>query len=236
MNTLSLKNISKIYEHPHTVALHDVTLEVKKAEFVCIVGPSGEGKSTLLKLIAGLEEPTSGIIVRPEKVSMVFQNAALFPWLTVFENIALGLRAQKKQEHEIHIAVHKNLSMVRLDGLEHKLPRELSGGQAQRVGIARALAVDPEVLLLDEPFSALDPKTTFELHEDILKIWRDTKKTIIMVSHIVEEAVSLADRIMLIKNGKVAQEFTIALPYPRREQATSFMHEVQQIHKEFFKD
>ncbi len=125
--------------------------------------------------------------------------------------------------------------MVGLAGSEYKLPRELSGGQAQRVGIARALAVDPEVLLLDEPFSALDVKMAHVLHEDLLRIWRETNKTIIMVSHNIEEAVSLADRVLLVREGRIAAEWPITLPYPRREQAAGFMHDVAAIRREFFK-
>jgi len=218
------------------VALRDVNLSVARGEFVCIIGPSGEGKSTILKLMAGLEEPTAGTIIRPPKVAMSFQSAALFPWLSVFENVALGLRAQKKPEHTIRETVRTQIAMMHLDSLEQKLPRELSGGQAQRVGIARALAVEPDVLLLDEPFSALDPKTTAELHDDLLTIWRTTGKTIVMVSHIIEEAVSLADRVILIKKGTVAKTFPLNFPYPRREQATAYMQEVQEIRTEFFKE
>ena len=235
-NSITLKEVSKTFEHPHTVALRDVSLSVARGEFICIIGPSGEGKSTILKLMAGLEEPTTGTITRPVKVAMAFQSAALFPWLSVFENIALGLRAEKKSEIEIRETVRAQVTMMKLTGLEQKLPRELSGGQAQRVGIARALAVEPDVLLLDEPFSALDPKTTAELHNDLLTIWRTTGKTIVMVSHIIEEAVSLADRIILIKKGTVAKEFPIHLPHPRRAQAVAYMHEVEEIRKEFFRE
>ena len=231
---VALERVRKVYP-PAVVALESVSFCVEQGEFVVLVGPSGEGKSTILRLIAGLEAPTSGTLVRPKRVGMGFQSVALLLWLTVFENVAFGLRAGKLPEKKITETVEKYLTMVGLKGLEQKLPRELSGGQAARVGLARALAVDPEVLLLDEPFAALDAKTTHDLHEDLTRIWQETGKTIIMVSHIIEEAVSLADRIILIKKGSVAAEWTINLPYPRREQAVSYIHEVQKIRKEFFR-
>jgi NitT/TauT family transport system ATP-binding protein len=239
------EKVSKIYEPGNEVALRDVSFSVARGKFFCIIGPSGGGKSTILKLIAGLEKESSGNITKPSQISMVFQAGALLPWLSVFENIALGLRAkkikgkgtEKKKETErmITLTVEKYIEMVGLKGMEEKYPRDLSGGQRQRVGIARALAVDPEVLLLDEPFSALDPKTTEELHKDVLKIWNETKKTIVMVSHSIEEAVSLADDILLIKNYTVDHTFAVNLPRPRQENEETFAHEVMQIRREFFK-
>ena len=232
---VTFKKVSKIFEPQHITAISDINISVEKGEFVCLIGPSGEGKSTILKLIAGLEEPSSGVIEKPPKVAMSFQSAALFPWLTVRENIALGLRVHGRSEKEIDTEISKQVALMHLEGLEEKRPSELSGGQAQRVGIARALAVDPDVLLLDEPFSALDPKTTAEMHSDLISIWKETHKTIIMVSHLIEEAVSLADRILLMKKGTVAEEFSINLPYPRRDAAEGFMRDVERIRKEFFK-
>ena len=168
---------------------------------------------------------------------MVFQTIALFPWLSVFENVALGLRAKHNlPESAIIRTATKYIEMMNMSGFVTKYPHELSGGQRQRVGIARALAINPKVLLLDEPFSALDPKTTAELHDDVIRIWRETGKTIIMVSHLIEEAVSLADRVLLVKKYTVSHEFTIDFPYPRREQAVDFSREVLKIRKEFFKD
>ncbi len=234
-NIIVFDKVSKIYEPNKEVALRDVSFSVKNGEFACIIGPSGGGKSTILKLIAGLEKETSGTITKPEHISMVFQAGALLPWLTVFENVALGLRAKNEPENKIRATVDKYIAMVGLRGMEEKYPRDLSGGQRQRVGIARALAVDPEVLLLDEPFSALDPKTTEELHKDVLAIWTQTKKTIVMVSHLIEEAVSLADSILLIKNYGVDHTFLILLPRPRRENEATFAHEVVQVRREFFK-
>lgn len=234
-NIIVFEKVSKIYEPDKEVALRDASFSVAKGTFMCIIGPSGEGKSTILELIAGLERQSSGTITKPEHISMVFQAGALLPWLTVSDNVALGLRARKEAERTITTMVEKYVGMVGLKGMEGKYPRELSGGQRQRVGIARALAVDPEVLLLDEPFSALDPKTTEELHKDVIRIWTETKKTIVMVSHLIEEAVSLADSVLLVKEHTVAETFSINLPRPRRENEETFAHEVMRVRRAFFK-
>jgi NitT/TauT family transport system ATP-binding protein len=235
MNTIiELKNVGKKYPEEHAPALRSVSFSVAEGEFACIVGPSGCGKTTALKLIAGLDTPTTGEIRKPEKVSMAFQAGALMPWLTVFDNVAFGLRETGLDKREIAHAVERELRAVGMLLMHDKYPAELSGGQRQRVGIARALAVDPAVLLLDEPFSALDPKTTAELHDDVLRIWHETKKTIVMVSHLIEEAVSLADRVILMREGRVDSEYRITLPYPRREDR-GFHDDVMKIRKEFFK-
>ncbi len=212
----------------------DISLSVQTGEFVCLIGASGCGKTTILKIIAGLEKQTAGKVIKPEKISMCFQSGALFPWLSVFENVAMGLRQIGVSGEKLTHEVHKYLSMVNITELREKFPSELSGGQKQRVGIARALSVEPEVLLLDEPFSALDEKTTAELHDDMLKIWKETNKTIVMVSHIIEEAVTLGERVILIKEGKVVEDFKITLPYPRREQEADFAHQVMKIRRAFF--
>lgn len=232
---IEFRGVGKLYPQEKTPAIHDVSFSVKGGEFICLIGASGGGKTTILKLIAGLEDPTEGAITKPKEVAMSFQLGALFPWLTVFENVALGLRARHAHEETIVREVDKELRLVNMLGFKDKYPADLSGGQRQRVGIARALAVDPAVLLLDEPFSALDVMTTAELHDDLVNIWRETKKTIVMVSHLVEEAVSLADRVILMRNGSIAEIFKIDLPYPRREQEAGFGHDVQRIRREFFK-
>jgi NitT/TauT family transport system ATP-binding protein len=234
MNIIEFSRVGKRYQGDSAPALRDVSFSVREGEFVVFVGPSGCGKTTVLKLISGLERPTSGELKKPDNVSMAFQSGALFPWLTVFENAALGLRQKGLPEHDISRIVEHELRTVSMLQFHDKYPAELSGGQRQRVGIARALAVDPQVLLLDEPFSALDPKTTSELHDDVLQIWRATKKTIVMVSHLIEEAVSLADRVILMREGRVDSEYPVTLPYPRREN-DGFHHEVMKIRKEFFK-
>ena len=224
-----------LYPQEKQPALHQVSFAIARGEFVCLIGASGGGKTTVLKLIAGLESPTSGTITKPAEVAMSFQLGALFPWLSVFENVALGLRARNESQDKIVREVDRQLRLVNMLAFKDKYPVDLSGGQRQRVGIARALAVDPAVLLLDEPFSALDVVTTAELHDDLVRIWRETKKTIVMVSHLVEEAVSLADRVILMRSGTVAEVFKIDLAYPRREQEAAFAHDVQKIRREFFK-
>ena len=233
-HVIEFKKVGKTYPGEKKPALRNVSFAVTKGEFVCLVGSSGCGKTTILKLIAGLEEPSKGKIMKPENISMAFQAGALFPWLTVYDNVALGLREKGVPEREVAGAVGRELRAMNMQTFAKKYPADLSGGQRQRVGIARALAVDPEVLLLDEPFSALDPKTTAELHDDIIAIWRRTKKTIVMVSHLIEEAVSLADRVILVRDGSIDEIYKIELPYPRRE-SENFHRDVMTIRREFFK-
>lgn len=215
-------------------ALENVTFSVEKGEFVVFVGSSGCGKTTILKLIASLEVPTSGSITKPAKVSMAFQAGALLPWLTVHENVALGPRVKGASESETERVVERELRAMGIAPFAQKYPHELSGGQRQRVGIARALAVDPEVLLLDEPFSALDAKTTAELHDDIIALWHRTGITIVLVSHLIEEAVSLAGRVILVRDGAIDSIYPITLPYPRRESA-DFHNDVMKIRRAFFR-
>lgn len=232
-NIISFDKVSKNFES--SVGLRNVSFTVARDEFVCIVGPSGCGKSTVLKIIAGIVEPTAGNVTSPDNVSMVFQSGALLPWFTVYENVALALEPLKLSNRKIAELSQKYLVMMGLKDYMKKYPRELSGGQRQRVGIARALVINPDVLLLDEPFSALDPKTTHELHEDVVKIWQQTKQTIVMISHLIEEAVSLSQRVILMKNFTVAKSFEITLARPRREQAENFTRVVSEIRKDFFK-
>ena len=230
---ISFDRVIKTYDKE--IALRDASFSVGAGEFVCFVGPSGAGKSTILKIIAGLEKESSGKVVRPENVAVVFQSGALFPWLTVFDNVAIGLRALHAPEGAVQKETRRYIELMGLGEYGAKYPRELSGGQRQRVGVARALAVNPAVLLLDEPFSELDIKTTDELHKDIVRMWQETHKTIVMVSHSIEEAVTLANRIILIKNFSVARIFDISLPRPRREQEPGIEREVMQIRREFFR-
>ncbi len=226
------KSVSKTFGDGK--ALSDVSFSIPRGAFVCFIGPSGSGKSTIVKIIAGLEAPPKGNVTRPENVSLVFQSGALFPWLTVFDNVALPLRVRGAPEAEVRRETARYLLMTGLSAFAGKYPRELSGGQHQRVGIARALVVDPEVLLLDEPFSALDIKTTEELHRDVTRIWKETKNTVVMISHSIEEAVELADTVIVMKGFGLHTSFSITLPRPRRTQMPAFMHEVMRIRREFF--
>lgn len=233
-NSISFENVSKTYDGKD-VALVAASFAVPQGAFACVIGPSGGGKSTVLKIIAGITDADMGTVVKPNRVAMVFQTGALMPWLSALENVAFGLHNGNMPLARIRSTAQKYFKMLGLAGLEEKLPRELSGGERQRVGIARALAVNPHVLLLDEPFSALDPKTTDELHKDIVKIWKETGKTIVMVSHSIEEAVALGTMVILVKDYAVKKIFDIDLPRPRHEHATPFMREVRHIKKDFFK-
>ncbi|MDG5776954.1 ABC transporter ATP-binding protein [Haloarculaceae archaeon H-GB1-1] len=190
-------------------ALSNVDFAVDEGEFVCIVGPSGCGKTTLFRIIAGLETPTSGTVrldgdavTEPDMDrGMVFQEYGLFPWRTARGNVEFGLEQTDADERERARRAQEMIDLVGLDGFEDAYPSELSGGMKQRVGIARALAVDPEVLLMDEPFGSVDAQTRDMLHDELLRIWAKTEKTILFVTHDVEEAVTLADRIVVLTNG-----------------------------------
>ncbi|HVZ66951.1 MAG TPA: ABC transporter ATP-binding protein [Patescibacteria group bacterium] len=225
--------MTKIYKGGKKPAVLDFNLEIDDGEFFCLVGPSGCGKSTILKLIADLEKPTSGKIEKKGRVAMAFQSAGLFPWLTVKENVEFGMKMENLAQHEIKARTSKYIELVSLAEFSNKYPRELSGGQRQRVGLARALAVEPEILLLDEPFSALDPLTTEELHKCVLKIWEETHKTILMVSHLLEEAYLLSDRIGVMRNGELIKIFKVEDTRPREETHKSFSILMRQIKKEF---
>ncbi len=224
-----LTDVKKSYETPPVYVVHDFSLTIMEDEFFCLVGPSGCGKSTMLKMIAGIEEPSGGTIVKPASVGMVFQSYALLPWLTVEDNIAFPARMRGDDAEKVDEIVERYLEMVHLESFRKKYPRELSGGQRQRVGIARALAVESEVLLMDEPFSALDPVICDELYADLLEIWVATKRTIVMVSHHFEEAVTLADRVGVMKDGVLKEIIPVTLPRPRDEDDPKFMLEVKRI-------
>lgn len=241
---LECEKVTKTFKEPERsiTVLEDITFSVHEREFVCIVGPSGCGKSTLLRLTMGLVPPTEGEIrykgepirgVNPH-MSMVFQTFALFPWLTVSENVEVGLEAmgvdlQRRRQKAVHV-----IEEVGLHGFEDAYPRELSGGMKQRVGIARALVTDPEVLLMDEPFSNLDTLTAGGLREELLRLWSDRTtlpEVIIMVTHNVEEAVYLADRILVLSRrpGRIVGDVPIDIPRPRDKRSNKLYEFVDTI-------
>ena len=214
---VSIQGVSKVYptaKGPYTV-LQDVNLSVKESEFICVIGHSGCGKSTLLNMVSGFAQPTDGTVkVAGKEVTqpgpdrmVVFQNYALLPWLTVFENVYLAVDAvyPKKIEAEKRDIVRKNLTMVGLTEAMDKKPTQISGGMKQRVSIARALSITPEVLILDEPFGALDAITKEELQEELLKIWNDNRCTVLMITHDIDEALFLADKLVMMTNGPAAK-------------------------------
>lgn len=225
---LSAKNVYKSFtsDNGKQKVLDDISINVSAGEFVCLIGPSGCGKSTLLRLFSGLMKSDHGSIKikTGAKLSFVFQNFGLFPWLTVEQNIGFGLKMNGESKEYIDKEVRKRIIQMGLDGFEAKHPKELSGGMKQRVGIARALSVKPDILFLDEPFSALDTFTAEKLRQDLLNIWHDSKLTIVMVSHLVEETVELADRVIVFssKPGRVEKELEIKLSRPRNKRSTEF--------------
>ncbi|MBU6415425.1 ABC transporter ATP-binding protein [Patescibacteria group bacterium] len=205
--------------------LKNISFEVRQGEFFSIVGPSGSGKSTLLRIIAGLIQPSSGSVeLLAKKSAMVFQNFAIFPWLTVHENVAFGLRMAGVPAAEQNKIVQEKIKEVGLPGFEKKYPKELSGGMRQRVGIARALAVSPELLLMDEPFSGLDAFTADALRSDLLQIWQKHRMTVVMVTHLVEEALQLSDRIMIVSRrpAEVKQILEVPMARPRNMRSVQF--------------
>ena len=210
------------------VALNGVDLDIHENEFVCVVGPSGCGKSTLLNIIGGLESPTEGqVLVDGKPVQgpgpdrgIVFQQYALFPWLTVEKNVQFGLKLQGKSNEEAEEIARKYLKMVDLEGFAKSYPKELSGGMKQRVAIARAYAVNPKVLLMDEPFGALDAQTRTQLQQELLNTWEKEQKTCFFITHDVEEAIFLAQRVVIMcaRPGRVKDIVDIDIPYPRDQE------------------
>ncbi len=223
---LKLRNVTKIFdaENGQRKALENINLEVKPSEFLCIVGPSGCGKTTLLRMIAGLDYPTSGeIILDGEQVSgpspdrgMVFQEYSLFPWKTVLKNVEFGLEILELQDKR-NIA-EGYIELVGLKGFENSYPYELSGGMKQRVAIARALATNPSILLMDEPFGSVDAQTRNALQEELLEIWKQKRKTILFVTHSVDEAVYLGDRVAVMSSrpGRIIECMKIDIARPRK--------------------
>ncbi len=243
---LETRNLTKSFPMSggkEIIVLEDINIKVMEGEFVSILGPSGAGKSTLLRIIAGLAAPSAGDIlyngeplksVKP-KIGMVFQSFALFPWLSVLENAELGLKSYGFEDEEARERAVKMLDMVGLDGFEDAYPRELSGGMRQRVGIARALALEPEVLFMDEPFSALDVLTADNLKSELIDLWTEKKmpiKSVIFVTHNIEEAVFMSGRAIVLSHNpaRVKADIPIEMPYPRDKNTREFQYVVDRIY------
>lgn len=244
MVSIVVKNICKSFltKHKETHTLERVNLEIKTGEFVCILGPSGCGKSTLLNIIAGLEKASEGqIFLNEQEVkgpgpdrAMMFQESALFPWLRVLDNVEFGMKMTGVAKEARREKALKYLKMVHLTKFRNSFIHELSGGMKQRVALARALTLDSEVLLMDEPFAALDSQTKNILQIELQRIWLETKKTIIFVTHNVEEAVLLADRVVVMtaNPGQIKAEFNIQLSRPRQVEDLDLAYTVAKIMKE----
>ncbi|MBN1469555.1 MAG: ABC transporter ATP-binding protein [Fusobacteriaceae bacterium] len=238
---IEIKGLGKKFEinKREHIALENVNLTIKKGEFVCILGPSGCGKSTLLNVLAGLEIPSEGNITFDGKSSkeigseraIVFQDGALFPWLNVIDNVKFGMKIKNISEEEANEKAMKYLKMVHLTNFANSSISELSGGMRQRVSIARALTLDSNLILMDEPFSALDAQTKTLLQTEIQKIWYETGKTIVFITHNIEEAVMLADRVIVMgtRPGKVKKEFPIELGRPRTQGSSDVSYMVKRI-------
>ena len=243
---LEVRGCKQAYHKDSTadlVVLEDVNLSLREGEMVALLGRSGSGKSTLLRIVAGLLTPTSGEVLwrdRPmrgpaEGVAMVFQSFALFPWLTVQENVALGLEARGVPRAERERRAEAAIDLIGLGGFESAYPKELSGGMRQRVGLARALVVHPDLLLMDEPFSALDVLTAETLRTDLIDLWSEGKlpvRSVLMVTHNIEEAVLMCDRILVFSAspGRVASELRVPFPHPRNRLDPAFRQLVDDIY------
>ncbi|MDH7593331.1 MAG: ABC transporter ATP-binding protein [Methanomicrobiales archaeon] len=214
-------------------ALGPLNLEVSDGEFVCILGPSGCGKTTLLRIIGGLERPTSGTISLNSatiegpnpSMAMIFQEYSLFPWRSVLDNVAFGLEVRGLPKEERHRIARKYIELVGLSGFEANKPYELSGGMRQRVAVARALAIEPKVLLMDEPFGAIDAQARNKMQRELLQIWEKTRKTVLFVTHSVDEAVYLADRIVILtrRPGRIKEIVPVPHHHPRERTEPSFV-------------
>lgn len=227
MPAFTISSLDKVYSgSPPVRALSNISFSVEEGEFIVLLGASGCGKSTLLEILAGLQQPSGGSALFRDKpivgpggeLGVVFQDASLYPWRTVAANVGLGLELRGLDKEQTRRIVDEHLSLVGLVGFADKFPHQISGGMKQRAGIARALVGDPDVLLMDEPFGAVDYVTRNKLQEDLIRIWQQRRKTIVFVTHDVGEAVFLADRIVLLspRPGRVAEIVALDLPRPRR--------------------
>lgn len=227
---ITLRQVSKVYTNG-TVALQDMNMTIQEGEFVSLVGPSGCGKSTVLRLIAGLGNMTTGSIewgqtlTENHKLAFVFQEPALMPWATVMDNVRLPLKLASEPKHKADQDVLESLQLVGLRGFERSFPRELSGGMRMRVSIARALVTKPQVLLMDEPFGALDEITRSKLNSDVLELWQEKRWTVVFVTHNIYEAVYLSNRVVVMaaRPGRVVADIPIDAPYPRSEEFRTSM-------------
>jgi NitT/TauT family transport system ATP-binding protein len=232
---LKVSGLSKTFGNvrgSETPALQDIDLEVEDGDFICIVGPSGSGKTTLLRIIAGLEKPSSGevfvdgkIVLKPTtEIGFVFQEFALFPWLTVRENIEFGMVTRRIDRIEREEKVRHYLRLIKLEGFQSKYPKELSGGMKQRVAIARTLAAEPKILLMDEPFGSVDAQTREFLQEHLAEIWQRSRKTVLFVTHNIDEAIVLGKSVVGLsaRPGKIRKVVHVALDYPRDRTGSGF--------------
>lgn len=248
---IQIKNVVKEYhgDHGTTVALNGVNLDIMENEFICVVGPSGCGKSTLLNILAGLHEASSGecyldgeIIKGTDvKRGVVFQQYALFPWQTVLQNVMFGPQMKRMPKAQCEEIARKYIKMVGLEDFENSFPKELSGGMKQRVAIARAYAVNPSLLLMDEPFGALDAQTRAQLQTELLKTWEEEQKTCFFITHDVDEAVLLAQRVVIMsaRPGRIKRVVDIDIPYPRDQGTKSdprFMELKAEIWNEVYQE
>ena len=242
---LKIENVKKVFQisGQELPVLDGITLDIREGEFVSIVGASGCGKSTLLKMIIGLDHPTSGTIRIGDRIvekpsvdcGMIFQEARLYPWKTVQSNIEFGITGKMSAAEKKQI-VQEHIDLVGLKGFEKALPKQLSGGMQQRVSIARALVNRPDVLLLDEPFGALDALTRINMQNEVLRIWETEKKTMVLVTHDIDEAIFFSDRIVVLSSrpGRVEEIVEVSLPRPRERSSEAFMKIRAGIFRFFF--
>ncbi|MFT3892095.1 MAG: ABC transporter ATP-binding protein [Anaerolineales bacterium] len=229
---LTIRDLSAVFpnENGGLHALENITFDVHPQEFVCVLGPSGSGKTTLLRILAGLIKPTSGSFTfghgEQPSTGMVFQGSNLMPWRTVMENIKLPLEIQNVDAQSAAVKAQEMIELVGLQGFEDSLPRDLSGGMAQRVAIARALIHDPDLLLLDEPFASLDAMTRERMWTELSRIWQMRQKTVVMVTHSINESLFLADRVLVLtqRPGKIKMDMEVDIPRPRKEDIRYSLH------------
>ncbi|MCC5909047.1 MAG: ABC transporter ATP-binding protein [Clostridiaceae bacterium] len=234
---IRLREVNKTFtsEKGHNIeALQDINLSIEESQFICLLGPSGSGKSTLLRLMAGLMDASEGevevmgkSIKKPiSEASMVFQEYSLLPWRNIIDNVAFGLEVRKVPKKEGYAIARNILGKFGLEGFEKNYPYELSGGMQQRAAIARAMAVSPEILYMDEPFGALDAHTRLQMQQELISFWLKDKRTIVFVTHSVEEAIFLGTRIIVMSSrpGRIIEDFQIDLPYPRDRWSGKFGH------------